>query len=131
NQQGVIAQAQASVASAWNSYQAVSPIVTAPLAGKVEDITLVLGMVISPQTNSQGNATAQRLATIKTDANPIATFNLAEVDVTKVQAGQKVSITLDALPDKTFTGKVIGVDRTGVFSSGVTNYPTTVQFDTQ
>lgn len=131
NQQGVIAQSKASLTSAWNSYQAVSPMVSAPIAGRVEDITLVLGMVISSQTNSSGNVTAQRLATIKTDANPIATFNLAEIDVVKVAAGQKVTITLDALPDKTFTGKVIGVDKTGVVSSGVTNYPTTVQFDTQ
>ncbi len=131
NQQGIIAQSQAALTSAWNSYQAVSPIVTAPIAGKVEDITLVLGMVISQQTTSQGSVTAQRLATIKTDATPIATFNLAEVDVTKVLAGQKVTISLDALPGKTFTGKVIGVDKTGIVSSGVTNYPTTVQFDTQ
>lgn len=131
NQQGVIAQTQASLTSSWNAYQAVSPIITAPLAGKVDDITLVLGMVVSPQTNSSGNSTAQRLATIKTDAKPIATFNLPELDVSKVKANQKVTITLDALPGKTFTGKVIGVDTTGVVSSGVTNYPSTIQLDTQ
>lgn len=130
NQQGVIAQAQAGLTSAWNAYQAVSPIVTVPIAGRVDDITLVLGMVISPQLNSQGNTTAQRLATVKTDTTPIASFNLPEIDVTKVKSGQRVTITLDALPGKTFTGKVIGVDRTGIVSSGVTNYPTTVQFDT-
>lgn len=131
NQQDVISQAQAGLTSAWNAYQAVSPIVTAPIAGRVDDITLVLGMVISPQLNSQGNSTAQRLATVKTDSTPIASFNLPEVDVVKVKSGQKVTITLDALPGKTYTGKLIGVDRTGVVSSGVTNYPTTVQFDTQ
>lgn len=131
NQQGVIAQAQAALTSSWNSYQAVSPVVTASIAGRVDDITLVLGMVISPQLNSQGSTNAQRLATVKTDTTPIASFNLPEVDVTKVKSGQKVTITLDALPGKTFTGKVIGVDRTGVVSSGVTNYPTTVQLDTQ
>lgn len=131
NQQGVIAQAQASFTSAWNTYQAVSPIVTAPIAGRVDDITLVLGMVVSPQLNSSGNSTAQRLANVKTDTTPIASFNLPEVDVIKVKSGQKVTITLDALPGKTFTGKLIGVDKTGVVSSGVTNYPTTVQFDTQ
>lgn len=131
NQQGVIDQAQAALSNSWNSYQAVSPVVTAPIAGKVDDITLVLGMVISPQLNSQGSANAQRLATIKTDTTPIASFNLPEMDVTKVKSDQKVTISLDALPGKTFTGKVIGVDRTGVVSSGVTNYPTTVQLDTQ
>lgn len=130
NQQGVIAQAQASLTSSWNSYQAVSPLVTAPIAGRVEDITLVLGMVITGQTTSSGNSTAQILATIKTESAPIVTFNLAEVDVTKVKADKKVTITLDALPDKTFTGKVVGVDKTGIVSQGVTNYPTTIQFDT-
>lgn len=131
NQQGVIAQAQAGLSSSWIAYQAVSPIVTAPIAGQVDDITLILGMVISPSTNSSGNSTAQRLATIKTETTPIASFNLTEVDVTKVVAGKMVTVTLDAIPDKTFTGKVIGVDRTGVVSSGVTNYPTTVKFDTE
>ncbi len=131
NQQGVIAQAQAALSSSWNSYQAVSPIITAPIAGRIDDITLVLGMVISPQLNSQGSTNAQRLATVKTDTTPIASFNLPEVDVNKVKSGQKVTITLDAVAGKTFTGKVIGVDRTGAVSSGVTNYPATVQFDTQ
>lgn len=130
NQKNVIAQSQAGLSSSWISYQAVSPIVTAPIGGRVDDITLVLGMVISPSTNSSGNSTAQRLATIKTETTPIASFNLAELDVSKVEANQKVTITLDAIPDKTFTGTVIGVDRTGIVASGVTNYPTTIKFDT-
>jgi multidrug efflux pump subunit AcrA (membrane-fusion protein) len=47
-----------------------------------------------------------------------------------VKVGQKATITVDALPGKTFTGKMVGIDRTGTVESGVTSYPVTVQFDT-
>lgn len=119
NQQGVITQAQASVTNAWNSYQLLSPTIAAPMAGTVTDITVVAGMMIS-----------ERIASIVSDAVPAATFALSEADVVNVKSGQHVTMTLDALPGKTFTGVVTGVNRSGVVTSGVTTYPATVQFDT-
>jgi len=47
-----------------------------------------------------------------------------------VKPGQKATIKLDSLPEKTFSGKVVSVDRLGTTSSGVTNYPVIIQFDT-
>lgn len=125
NQQGVVEQAQAALNSAWLLYQLASPIITIPMDGVIGDLTIVPGMVI-------GQAEiAQKIAVIRSEGTPIASFNLSEVDVTKVKKGQKATITLDSLPDREFSGKVLGVDRTGVVSQGVTNYPATIQLDTK
>jgi len=42
---------------------------------------------------------------------------------------QKATITLDSIADKTFTGQVVGVDRIGQTTSGVTQYPAIIQLD--
>ena len=54
---------------------------------------------------------------------------MTEIDVTTIKAEQKVSITMDAFPDKTFTGKVLGVDTSGSISAGVTTYSVIVILD--
>jgi multidrug efflux pump subunit AcrA (membrane-fusion protein) len=46
-----------------------------------------------------------------------------------VKANQKVSLTLDAFPDMSFTGKVLAVNTSGSVSSGVTSYPVTILLD--
>ncbi|HOZ80759.1 MAG TPA: efflux RND transporter periplasmic adaptor subunit, partial [Candidatus Woesebacteria bacterium] len=58
-----------------------------------------------------------------------ATVNLTESDVTKIKADQKVSLTLDAFSDKSFTGKVLAVNTSGASTSGVTSYPVTILLD--
>ena len=54
---------------------------------------------------------------------------MSEIDVINVKADQKVTLTLDAYSDKTFTGKVLAVNTTGSVSSGVTAYPVTILLD--
>ena len=129
-QQTVIAQAATSLTSAWASYQQASPVIYAPISGTVNGLSLQIGSVLTAQTSTSGSSTAQRIANIKTDAPPIATVNLSEVDVTNVQIDNKVTVTLDAFPDKTFTGKIISIDTTGSVASGVTTYPAYIAFDT-
>lgn len=125
SQQAVIAQSQRAVNNAWLAYQAVSPIVTAPMSGIVTNITYAEGMTLGGTTD-----TSQRIAVIRAEGNPLATFNLSEIDVSKVKPGQKATIKLDSLTDKTFTGRVMTVDRIGSVTSGVTNYPVVIKFDT-
>ncbi|MGB9911341.1 MAG: efflux RND transporter periplasmic adaptor subunit [Microgenomates group bacterium] len=126
NQQQVIKQAESAVNNAWLAYQLVSPIVTAPVSGTISGLAYVPGMVIGSSSGSVG----QRVAVIRTEGMPLASFNLSELDVPVVKVGQKAIIKIDSLPDKTFTGKVVSVDRLGATSNGVTNYPVIVQFDT-
>ncbi len=130
NQANVIGQAQAALSNAWLNYQGSSPIVTAPGSGVVADLVLTPGMAITSQTNSSNVPSATTVGDIVTNNAPTATFNLSEVDVTKVKEGQKATLTLDALPGMTYTGTVTGINRSGLVTSNVTNYPAVIQFDT-
>lgn len=129
NQQNVIAQAQTSVSSAWASYQQASPTIYAPISGVISGLSLQVGAVLTAQTSSSGSSTSQRIANIKTQATPTVIVNLTQVDVPNVKPGNLATITLDALPGKTYTGKVISIDTTGTISSGVTSYPAVIKLD--
>lgn len=61
------------------------------------------------------------------NADSIAlTVNIDELDILSVAAGQKVRITLDALPDETFEGEITKVSDSGSAEQGVTTYPVTI-----
>ena len=129
NQQNVVNQVQTSLSSAWLSYQQTSSIIYAPISGTVTGLSLQKGTVLVAQSSSLGSATSQKIASIKTNAPAQLVVNLTEIDVTKVKVGDKVTVTLDALPGKTYTGKVISIDTIGAISSGVTTYPAVIGFD--
>lgn len=131
SQQKAIEQAQSSLNTAWYSYQQASPIIYAPISGTVSGLSLQIGSVINSQSSSNTSATTNKIANINTDALPTLSINLTEIDVPKVAIGDKATITFDAFSDKTFTGKVISIDKVGSVSSGVTNYPTVILLDTR
>ncbi len=128
-QQGTILQAQTALSSAWSTYQQSSPIIYAPIPGTVTGLALQIGSVLNSQTSSTGNSTSQRIANIVTEASPQVTVQLAQTDAPKVKIGNKVTITLDAFPDKTYTGTVISIDTVGSISSNVTAYPAIIKLD--
>lgn len=131
NQQGVINQSQASLSNAWLAYQQASPIITAPISGTVNGLNLTPGLPIVNQATSNNTSATSQVGTIKVGQGKLqALVNLSQVDVVSVKPGQKVTLTIDAFLDKTFTGKVASIDINGVISSGVTNYPTTIDLDT-
>lgn len=130
NQQNVVAAAQTSVNSAWATYQQSSPTIYAPISGVISGLSLQVGSVLTSQTSSTGNSTSQRIANIKTEATPVAVVNLSEIDVPHVKIGDKATLTMDAFPAATFTGKVVSIDTTGSVSSGVTTYPAYINYDT-
>lgn len=133
NQQNVIAAAQASVTSAWYSYQALSSTITAPASGVISGLSVSPGASVtqsSSSSNSSNTNSSTSLGSITLPSGSLqATVNLSEIDVIHVQVGQKVTLTLDAFPDKTFAGKVTSIDTSGLVSSGVTTYPTVITFD--
>ena len=49
-------------------------------------------------------------------------LSIDELDILSLSVGQKASITLDALPNKTFEGEITKVNSTGTSSGGVTKY---------
>ncbi|MFC1790251.1 efflux RND transporter periplasmic adaptor subunit [Patescibacteria group bacterium] len=127
-QTAVIVQSQAALSSAWQSYQLASPVIVAPADGEVTSLMFAEGMSIG--SLDTGNSTSnQKIATIKTEGLPVIFVNLSEIDVSRVSLAQKATVILDSLPEKTFTGEVIGVDRIGQTSSGVTQYPANIRLD--
>ncbi|MCL5675671.1 MAG: efflux RND transporter periplasmic adaptor subunit [Patescibacteria group bacterium] len=129
NQQGQIAQSQSNLTSAWLNYQAASSVITAPMAGTISDITIVPGMQLNT-SYSGNNVSSQIVASIKKSGNPVVTVSLSEVDAASVKTGDKATLTFDAFPNQTFTGKVLGINTTGSVNSGVTTYPAIIQLDT-
>jgi multidrug efflux pump subunit AcrA (membrane-fusion protein) len=131
NQGKIVAQAQASVNNAWISYQASSPIITAPISGVIDNISISEGMNLASVTSSStGTSGSTKVAVVRVNGNPLVTMNVSEIDISKVKIGQKATITFDSLSGKTYTGKVVSVDKVGTVTSGVTSYPVTIKLDT-
>jgi HlyD family secretion protein len=92
--------------------------ITAPFSGTVAKINVSKG-------DSVSNGTA--LATFISKGK-IVSVSLNEVDISKVQTGDAVTLTFDALPDLSLAGKVTQVDTIGTVSSGVVNYSVEISF---
>ena len=129
-QEQAITQTTTALNSSWFTYQQSSPTIVAPISGIITGLSLQPGSVITPQTNSSGGSSSQRIASVKTDVPPTISLNITQIDAPKVKAGNKATLTFDAFPDKTFTGEVISIDTIGSESSGVTTYPAIIKLDT-
>lgn len=127
NQQNVVSQAQTALNSSWLSLQQSSPILYAPISGTVDGLSLSVGSVIGEAAADSST----KIANITTMVSPTITINLTEIDITKVKLGNKATITIDALSDKTFTGVVLSIDSVGSQTSGVTSYPVVIALDSQ
>lgn len=96
--------------------------VTAPMDGTVTAVNVANGDQLSG-----GASTASGGAVVITDTTQVeAVVSLAETDVAKVEVGQKATLTFDALPELTLTGKVAEVDASGTVNSGVVSYNVTI-----
>jgi macrolide-specific efflux system membrane fusion protein len=138
NQTGVISQAQVSYTSASYNYQATQDsIVTAPTAGTVANLSAIVGGTVSAgsTTSTTSNGSTSTTTSGGSTVLVITNFNTlqmkvqaSEIDVPKLKSGQKATITLDSLPDKTFVGSVVSVDTIGTNSSGVVTYNVYITF---
>ncbi len=94
--------------------------ITAPIEGAILGLELNIGERV----------TAGQSALTISDLNQLElTVNVAEVDVSKVEIGQRAQIALDALPDRDIEGRVTRIAPTSVSDSGVVNYGVTIQLD--
>ena len=78
--------------------------VTAPMSGVVIKKGVELGQTVTSGVSSFSEGTV--MFTVADLKSLIIRVNLNEVDIAKVRVGQPVRITLDAYPQKTFSGKV-------------------------
>jgi len=81
-------------------------------------------------TGSSTNASLMQNAfSLVSGDNVEVTVNIDELDILTLEVGQSAVITLDALPDDTFTGTVTKISDVGSSQSGVTTYPVTISID--
>ncbi|HWQ60748.1 MAG TPA: efflux RND transporter periplasmic adaptor subunit, partial [Negativicutes bacterium] len=99
-------------------------VITSPIDGMVVGTPTPAG-----QTVVQGISAAQVLMAVADMAKMEIKVLVDETDIGKVKAGQKVSFTVDAYTDKTFSGKVTSVSRSATTSSNVVYYPVYVAVD--
>ena len=78
--------------------------IKSPMAGTVIKRTVELGESVMSGVSSFNGGTV--LFTVADLRSLIIRVNLNEVDIAKVDVGQPVRVTLDAYPQKVFTGKV-------------------------
>ncbi len=78
--------------------------VTSPMTGVVIAKVIQLGQTVTSGVSSFNEGTV--LFTVADLKSMIVRVNLNEVDIAKVSVGQPVRLTLDAYPQKTFTGRV-------------------------
>jgi len=65
------------------------------------------------------------MSKLKVDAN------ISDIDIAKVQVGQKVEVYVDALPEKVFTGKVTYIAPTATVTGNIRTYVVRIELDDQ
>ncbi|HEY9606388.1 MAG TPA: efflux RND transporter periplasmic adaptor subunit [Allocoleopsis sp.] len=74
--------------------------VVAPISGTVSDREITPGETVTAEAGSKP------LMSIVNDSSVFATANIYEKDLNKVQTGQRVSVKVASLPERTFTGRI-------------------------
>lgn len=95
--------------------------ITAPFSGTVTSFDIKKFDTVSIGATVATVITSQK----------IATLSLNEVDAAKIKAGNKATLTFDAIENLTLTGEVTLVDAVGSVSQGVVSYSVKISFDSQ
>jgi RND family efflux transporter MFP subunit len=101
--------------------------VAAPMSGVVITKGVELGETVTSGVSSFNAGTV--LFTVADLKTLLIKVNLNEVDIAKVRVGQPVRITLDAYPQKTFTGKVRFVAPAAKLLDKIKVFPVEVALD--
>ncbi len=102
--------------------------ITSPIEGTVIEKNYKAGDNYDPSTASS-SGTSAFMAVIYDMSRLTFDINVSEMDVVRVQVGQKVTFTADALDSASFTGVVEKVNINGTTVNGNTSYPVTVAVD--
>ena len=101
--------------------------VRAPITGTVLEKDVERGQVIASATsNVSGGTTLMKMANL----NQVQVRTLVdETDVGKVQPGQPATVTVDAFPNRPFTGTVLKIEPQAQTEQNVTMFPVLVRID--
>ena len=92
--------------------------ITAPFDGIVSDLTLAAGSSVPDGT---------AVCSVQDTSRFKLVVAADELDVPGIQAGQDATISIDALPNETATGKVVRVSSLGVKANDITTYDVTLE----
>ena len=117
--QAQILSAQRRVSQAQAGLTRVSDIlakhdVISPLDGIVTNLPVRLGETVVPGIQ---NSAASAVMTIADMSLITAQVKVDETDIVNLQIGQKATVTIDAVPDHTFSGHVIEIGNTAILRS--------------
>jgi len=122
-----IDQARAQVTSARGSLQTIQTqlndtILRAPFSGVVTQKFADPGAFVTPTTSGSAvsSATSSSILSLASENEVVA--NLAEVNIPQIHLGQKVMITADAYPGKTFQGGVSEISAQATVEQNVTSF---------
>jgi HlyD family secretion protein len=131
-----VLQAQVNVDTAQNNLDKAT--LVAPFDGVVSAVGLQVGSTtgsnISSGTtgsssSSTGSSSSSSSITLVDRSQLHINVNLSETDAAKVAIGQPVTLTFDAVPDVTLTGKVATIAPSATTSQNVVTYPVQINFD--
>ncbi len=97
--------------------------ITSPISGTVISKEVKAGDTVSTTASNTTLCTIYDLSYLQ------MTVNVDELEILSIKEGQQVSITADAISDRTFTGVVTSVSKAGTTSGGTTTYPVTIRID--
>ncbi len=97
-------------------------ILTSPINGTILTKDYTVGDTVGGQ-----NATTMMV--IADMSKMKFTISVDELDISKIQLGQSVQVTADALESQRLQGKITSVSKLGTASNGVTTYPIEVTID--
>lgn len=103
--------------------------VTAPTSGTVISRLVSPGQVIVSATNSASGGTALLMMADLAQVQVRAMVN--ESDIGKIQPGQVARVTVDAYPNRPFTGTVEKIEPQAVIDQSVTMFPVLVRLENQ
>ena len=97
--------------------------ITSPISGTVISKEVKAGDTVSNTAGSTSLCTIYDLSYLQ------MTVNVDELEILSIKEGQSVTITADAISDRTFTGVVTSVSKAGTTVGGTTTYPVTIRID--
>jgi HlyD family secretion protein len=119
-----IGQARANVAVARDTLSKTT--MTAPMAGIITALPVDEGEVAVIGTmNNPGT----KLLTIADMSEVEAVMEVDETDIPNVKIGQRATVTIDAYPNKTFTGRVTEVGSSPMTRNGVSSGAEAINFE--
>ena len=101
--------------------------VRAPITGTIIEIDVSRGQVIASATSNVGGGTT--LLTMA-DLNLVQVSTpVDETDIGKIQPGQAATVTVDAYPNRPFSGSVLKIEPKDTVQQNVTMFPVRVRID--